>query len=179
MNIHVRFVVYEEEPRPYERLRRELFQWEKTFSSPTEDEAILEQALGYILALYLVKPMTASILVDGNGFGLDARMVYRNVLQFPPLRQRLVGVGVNPPRLTDTLPVYAEREHFDRFEKTDRQYALVTPIRVDDRPAYVIQFNNLEFLQGFISILEAFHAPLVWHIVTIYGPGLAQYTIRQ
>lgn len=174
MNIRVRFIMYEREPQPYERLHRELYQWEKTFSSPTEDAAMLDQALGYILALYLVKPMNSSILVDTGG-----QEVYRNVLRFPPLRQRIIGVGVNPPKIDDTLPVYAEREHFDRFEDPNQQYALVTPIRVDDRPVYVVQFNHLEFLQGFISVLNAFHAPLMNHITTIYGPGLAQYTIRR
>jgi len=142
-----------------------LYYWEKIFNRN------YELALGYIYALKIVKPTTSiiNISIDNNVY--DPREFFNH----PLMRQHFVSTHALPPKINEPLDRYLKR-----IKRTlTMQYMIViTPNPKNENNVHIIQFNQIELLQGFISILQAFDKSTIDYIVTIYGNDNREYTIR-
>lgn len=184
-SIHITFNVWDP-PHPGERLRQLRFSWEKVFEPHpelTDYTKVTDLATGYLYALAImanyherVTNTSTSMLVRYQT--LDGKIVTtNNPLQVSILRNSIIATGVRPPQLAESFQEYIARVG---TREPNRRYIIVVSFTgTDDGPVDVLQFNNLEFLQGILSVLDAFRQPLIRYIVTIYDRDGVEYSIRR
>ena len=148
-----------------------IFSWERSFNEKQYYLDTFELALGYIYGLFLLRPRTATIDVSINTINYKQT----EFLQLLNVREHFLASRVHPPRITDTLIQYLTRI---KRQVTMEYVIVITPNPDDEHHVQVIQFNNLSFLQGFISVLRGFNEGTIDYIVTIYGRNGIEYTIR-
>ena len=137
-----------------------IFSWDRTFNTIRHLDDTFELAFGYIYALILLKPKTATIDVSIN----TVNYKHYEYLRLPNIRQHFLAINVHPPRIDDTLARYLTRIK----RQIIKDYIIVIiPNSNDERHVHVVQFNKVSFLQGFISVLRGFNEGTVDYIVTI------------
>lgn len=157
-------------PKPGERLRQLKFSWTTNLNATNEAE--IERVIGYIYALLIQDDNSSIIVTDPNG------VTTNKPYQLQVMRGTFITSGYPPPGVEEPVQDYFNRigMPFNRFKK---QYVLiVSPRDEDDGDVDILQFNHLEFLQGFLSVLQGFHQPTMRYIVTIYDRNGVEYTVR-
>ena len=163
MNILVRFENWTFSRK--NKQREILFHWEKIFNRN------YELALGYIYALEIVKPSTSIINISIDNTTYNPREFFNH----PLIKHHFLSTHSLPPKIDESLDHYLRR--IKRSLKM--QYMIViTPNPNNENNVHLIQFNQIELLQGFISIMQAFNKSTIDYIVTIYGNDNIEYTIR-
>jgi hypothetical protein len=162
MNVIIRFTY---------QSRQTNFSWEQIFNITHNDARTLELVLGYVYALALVKPSTSiiNISIDTMDYTI------KDFLKLPIIKRYFISTHAHPPKIGEKVDEYLKR--------IKRQFNLgylivITPNPNDEKLVHLIQFDNNEFLQGFISVLRAFNKTTMDYIVTIYGRNGREYTIR-
>jgi hypothetical protein len=170
MNILIRFKQWDRTPdlnrKPYIR-----FSWEKIFTHQDRDESVLELALGYMYTLILLRPHNATISFIYN----KIKYKHTDFLQYRHMRNRILGSNKSQPKLLETLNHYIHRVH--SHIPTMNYIIVITRTKHDKTPVDIIQFNNLTFLQGFISVLAGFGLGTINHLMTIYDKNELEYTL--
>lgn len=150
---------------PGERVKRVRNRWEKSFITNSESE--LQLVVGYIYAL-------AILLTDDSGIIITDRdnKKTNKPLQLPSLRTLMIGVGLDPPKINESLAEYIKRAGVRPFTK---KYLLIISPKGNNGPVDCIQFDHLTFLQGFLSVLAALDQPYDKYIIAIYDNTGVKY----
>lgn len=170
MDIIIHFTQWD--PHQNHKIEQPIVSWQKRFNTDNYDPARFELALGYIYGLILLKPHSANLNITFN----HTNYKYRQFLQLPVVRQYFSDVNRRRPRLFENLTAYIHRA---RAHTQTKQYLLViSPTHTEEGRVDLIQFNNITFLQGFLSIFRAFRIGPILYIVDIYDQNGIEYTFR-
>jgi len=168
MDIIVKFTQWNN--RQNHENRHAILSWEKIFPNGTAHN--FELSLGYIYGLVLVKPQSSSINVIFNNISYK----YPQFLKLPEARHHI---------LASKIPIHAPIVNYMRNLITNHptiftsQYIIVlTPTSEDHNHITIIQFDNIIFLQGLLSIFHAFNVGTISHVVTILDRNGIQYTFQ-
>jgi len=167
MNITARFRQWNDRHR--NKQRRLVFSWDRTFTINDNNTNEYELALGYIYALKLVKPSTSTVDITTDIYpGPDSE----DFFHFPFIKRHFVSTHAHPPQITEKVDQYLTRI---RRKLTMEYLIVITPDPNNEDNVHLIQFNNVIFLQGFLSVLRGFNKPQIDYIVTIYGRDGKEY----
>lgn len=169
MDVSVLFNVWDP---PKDRVRQLRFNWTKDF--PANTEAELELAFGYMIGLVYMRALlgidTISVITSYNGPIRTITSDKPNA--FPPVVDRLIGSVLPLPYPNEPVNEYLTKV---RVKARTMNYFVILSLFTAGQ---VYQFNNLTFLQGFLSVLAGFQQPITEHIVGIYDRNGVQYNIQ-
>lgn len=150
--------------------RRRQFTWNITFNAETPTENVFELALGYIYALTLLRPRDASINITLDG------IKYPKFLQLPNVYNYFLSRSGDLPNIDESMADYLQRIHARNI--TMQYIIVISPDGDGSEYIHVLQFNSMSFLQGFLSVFNAFHIGTVTYIINIYDAMGNEYTYR-
>ena len=182
MQATVSFVLNEQPPkqetwRRRERPRgtRELVRWFKDFTSDIKDDSVLELALGYTYALILLDIPNSKV----EFLYLNKTYNKERFIRSEPMIRHVVRGKTNPPDIDISPLVYLRRNRILANRKDIMNYAMIVSLtNEDDGPVSIIQFNHLEFLQGFLSVLNGFGVGTIRYIYMILDREGTIYTLK-
>ena len=147
--------------------------WDKTFTSEIDDDSILELALGYMYTLVLLRPHGYEIIFTYNG----VRYRHKDFIKHPEMRRRLIKKKAKPPKAMELFTDYLIRINITN--PLMEYIMVVSKYNNEDAPVDIIQFNNLTFLQSFISVLSSFGLATITHLYAIYDIHGISYNIEK
>lgn len=154
-----------------------IISWEKPFQSVEFNEILLDQAIGYAMGLMLVRPHRARIQIDYNGTIYSSREFFRGL----PMSGHVLSRRAQYPRfeIEESLLQYLYRNGIPLRNFSMNYLVILTPTGDEQRSVIIIQFNHLTFLQGLLSVFEAFEISTLRYIVAIYDQQGVSYTFAR
>lgn len=171
MSISIRFQQWA--PQHPTGNRQTVIDWTKQFVATD-----IELALGYMYGLNLLRPRSTSITIMYQGKTYKNSEFLRSPMMQPHLLTTTGKYWVYGESLTDFL---FRNRHRLKIPYHKQYLIMLTEddTESENQPLTIIQFDNISFLQGFLSILEFFHVPTIRHIVAIFDVKGTSYTLAR